>query len=156
MTKAAKKKTVVNDLSGAIDDVVEQAERVLNRGWKAAFEVLPDRAEEIVDDLAKQSRKVQKDLDKRRKQVVKDVERAISRLDKRRDAFAKRAEKQIDQLFGSVEQSVSDIVRPVAKRLDIASNSDVTSLKRRLTQIEKAVGTKTTRRRTRKTAARAA
>ena len=164
MARAAKKQTVLDDVSEAFDEVTERAEVTLNRGWEAAFEVLPDRAEKffrnltkrtrkVSADLSKQTRKVSGDLTKRRKEAGKRIDKAVSEFDKQRQRFAKRAEKRIDDVVDSVEHRVEDVVglfersvagvvRPVAKRLDLASRSEVANLKRRLTQVEKAVATK--------------
>jgi polyhydroxyalkanoate synthesis regulator phasin len=155
MTKAAKKNTIVTELSGVIDDVVEQTEKALDRGRRIAFDVIPERAEELADDLAKQTRKVSNSLDKRRKQAVKQAEKRAAQLDKRREGLVKRVGKQIDRVVSAVEKGLADVVRPVAKRLDIASNTEVTALKRRLAQIEKKVGVaKTAKRTSRKTGTR--
>ncbi len=153
MKRAAKKQNVIDEISSAFEDAVDRAEELLSRGWEAAMDAMPREAEKTIDDWTKQTRKLSRDLDKQRKQVVKRVEKTIADLDKRRARLEKQAEKRIDGIVGSVERSVGDAVRPVAKRLDLASSSEVTSLKRRMTQLEKQVGAKkTTRRTTRKTA----
>jgi polyhydroxyalkanoate synthesis regulator phasin len=156
MARAAKKQTVIDDMSEVLDEAAERAEGALNRGWEVAFEVLPERAEKLVRDLTKQTRKVSGDLAKRGKQTTKRLEKAVSDFDKQRQRFAKRAEKRIDGVVGAmerritgavevVERNMADAVRPVAQRLDLASYSEVTSLKRRLSKIEKQVGAKPAR-----------
>ena len=160
MARAAKRQSVVDEFSDTLEEVVERAEGIVQRGWDVALGTLPRPAEDLVRDFTKQTRKTVtstvKALDKRRAQAVKRVEKRISDLDKRRQRITKRAEKRIDDVVDAVEQGVSDVVRPVAQRLDIASQSEVAGLKRRLTQLERKLGSakkapakrkKTTRRR---------
>ncbi len=151
MARAVRRQTVVGELSEVFEDVVERAESVAERGFDAALSVLPGPAEDLVRDLTKQTRKTVKTLDKRRTQAVKRVEKRIADLDKRRQRITKRAEKRIDGIVDAVEQGVSGVVRPVAKRLDLASQSEVASLKRRLSQLERKLGSA---KRTRKTASK--
>ncbi len=165
MARAAKKQSVIDEVSGVFDEAVDQAESAVNRGWEVAFEILPERAEKLVRDLTKQSRKVSSDLDKRRKKVVKRLEKAVSGFDKQGQRFAKRAERRLDGVLNAVERrvqgavetverNVAGVVRPVAKRLDLASQSEVANLKRRLTQVEKRLGSKTAKATTHKSAPR--
>lgn len=162
MARTAKKQTVLDDVSDAFEEVTERAENALNKGWEVAFEVLPGRAEKLVRDVAKQTRKVSSDLTRRGKKTSKRLEKAVSDFEKQRQRFAKRAEKRLDNVVdaveerfdgvvgaierqlagvaGAVERNVADVVRPVAQRLDLASRSELAGVKRRLTLLEKRVG----------------
>ena len=156
MARAAKKQTVIEEVSDAFEGAVDQAEKALNRGWEVAFEVLPERAEKLVRDFTKRTRKVSSDLEKRRKQALKRLEKTVGDVEKQGKRITSRAEKRIgdvvslfekriDSVVSTVEKNVAGAVRPVAERLDIASRAELTTVKRRLTAIEKSIGTKATK-----------
>ncbi len=154
MARAAKKQTVIEEVSDAFEGAVDQAEKALNRGWEVAFEVLPERAEKLVRDFTKRTRKVSNDLDKRRKLAMKRLEKTVADVEKQGKRITSRAEKRIGNVVGlfekridvvvnTVEKNVADAVRPVVERLDIASRAELTAVKRRLAAVEKSVGSKT-------------
>ena len=96
-----------------------QTEKLANKTWKQALDLLPTGPR------------------KRVKSTVANVEKTAATLQKRGERALKNARKQGENLVSRIETAAVDAVKPIVSRLDIASRSDVESLSRRLTQIER-------------------
>jgi hypothetical protein len=125
-----------------------QAEKAISRGYKATLELLPAGPRKVVKELANQlettaeeltarGQKVLKLADKRRKALVERVERAARTFERRGERALNTIESRGNKLVARVERTAADVVRPLARRLDIAALSEVEQLSKRLTLLER-------------------
>lgn len=126
----------MNELTKAVEGVLKQARGAVDRSWKATLKALPDGSEKAVRDLSKRVDQMAKDLRKSRKDLTKRVEKTVNDIDRRgRRAFA-RVEKRGNEILGNAEERTAGALKPLAKRLDIASHSEVAALQKRLARVE--------------------
>lgn len=117
--------------------------------------VVSHQVRETVDALAEAPRKaigeIQADWTKRGRSLRKQAEKALresrSTATKQRRAVEHRAERAFTDARRGVESLVQEVrgrvekaVAPLSARLDVASRSDVESLRKRLDKVEKRVG----------------
>jgi len=130
MPRAKMKKT------GAVEDVLEQAQAVLSRSWKATLKALPAAPGEVVQNLSKRVDQIAKDVRKGRKGLVKRIEKTIQQLDRRRQRVLATVEKRSSAIVDAAEERTAEALKPLAKRLDLASHTHVEELQKRLARVE--------------------
>ena len=139
-----------------LERVQAEAQRAINRGYHATLELLPagprkavkelaSQIETTAEELAKRGQKALKSAEKRRKAFVGGVEKVAKAFERRGQRARATVETQGTKLVATVEQAAADIVRPLARRLDIATLSDVERLGKRLAQVERRLGNGTRR-----------
>jgi hypothetical protein len=101
--------------------VRRRTEKALEDGWEALLKRLPTRTRRTMRDAEKRLRKATAELDRRRARAVKT------------------AEKRGRDLLDRVESEAIEAVKPLAKRLDFASKSDVERLSHRVSRLERRV-----------------
>ena len=142
------KKTRRTGLPKQVKRVQAEAEKAISRGYKATLELLPAGPRKVVKELASQiettaeelterGQKVLKLADKRRKAVVERVEHAARRFERRSERALNMIETRGGKLVARVERTAADVLRPLARRLDIAALSEVEQLGKRLAQLER-------------------
>jgi hypothetical protein len=142
------KKTRRNGLPKQVKRVQAEAEKALSRGYNATLELLPAGPRKVVKELANQlestaeelterGQKVLKLADKRRKVLVGRVEHAAKAFERRGERAFARIETRGNRLMARVERAAADVLRPLARRLDIAPLSQVEQLSKRLAQVER-------------------
>jgi hypothetical protein len=128
--RAKKEATVLEDLTHRAEQARTQAnkrfrqvrrrmEKAFENGWQALLERLPTRTRRTVRDAEKRVRKTTADLDRRRARALKTVE------------------KRGRDLLERVESGAIEVVKPLARRLDFASKSDVERLSHRISRLER-------------------
>ena len=163
-----KKATVLDDLTRRVDKAQtratkvvgqarHQAERTLEKGWKATLEALPPPARKVVKEATGRIEKAATDLDKRRAHALKVVERQgkdlFGRLSKERRTLRSQLVKQRKELTALVsdrtkeltarlEKRTAQLVRPIVRALDLASRSDIERLSKRVSVLERRTGRK--------------
>jgi len=148
MPRARTKKT------GAVEEVLAQVQTVLSRSWKATLKALPAAPEEVVQNLSKRADQIAKDVRKGRKDLVKRIEKTVQQLDRRRQRVLATVEKRSSAIVDAAEERTAEVLKPLVKRLDIASHSHVEELQKRLTRVEsKLSGPKARQTRSRRRAA---
>lgn len=152
----AKKASPVSEITSAVEDVLEQAQATLNRGLHAARKALPSGPDKVVQSLSKRASKAAKDLEKSRKSAVKRVEKTVNNLDRRRQRAVAAMEKRSSKLLDAAEDRAVKALRPIVKRLDIASQHDLSLLQARLSRLEHKVAGKAKRPRQQRARKRAA
>ena len=142
------KKTRRTGLPKQVKRVQAEAEKAISRGYKATLELLPAGPRKVVKDLANQlettaeelttrGQKVLKLADKRRKALVERVEHAAKTFERRSERALNTIERRGSNLVSRVERTAADVLRPLARRLDIAALSQVEELGKRLAQLER-------------------
>jgi hypothetical protein len=142
------KKTRRTGLPKQVKRVRAEAEKAIGRGYKATLELLPAGPRKVVKELASQlettteeltarGQKVLRLADKRRKALVERVERAARTFERRGERALNRIESRGSKLVARVERTAADVVRPLARRLDIAALSEVEDLSKRLALLER-------------------
>jgi len=151
MARTTAVRTVLNGLPKRAERAQAEAQKALTRGYKATLGLLPpgprktvtELAEQIEDaatDLGTRGRKALTLVDKRRKALTARVEKAVTALDRRRARVLKAAEKQRQTLLSAVAKNTVGLVKPLVRRLDIASASELDRLGKRLTVLERKLG----------------
>lgn len=158
-----KKKTKRTALPKRVQRAQAEAEKAISRGYKATLDLLPAGPRKVVKDLASQIETTAEDLsergqkvfklaEKRRKAFVDRVEKAAKSLEKQSGralaTLDRRTAKLVDtvgnrgvKFVTTVEQVAADVLRPIAKRLDIAPLSELEDLSKRLAQVERKLTT---------------
>jgi len=135
-----------------------EAEKTLNRGVKATLDLLPSdtrktvrelgaQLEEAASDLRTRGRKAVKAVEQRSSALAARVERTVGQLDKRRAQALKRAERQSTQWLDTLQDGAQRVLRTLVETLDVASAREVAQLGRRLTNLERKLGGRATRKR---------
>ncbi len=147
MKKTTRRVTVPKRL----EQVRVEAQRAMRRGYETTLELLPagprkalkelaSQIETTAEELTKRGQKALKAAAKRRKALVGRVEKVVKAFERRGERARATVETQGTKLVATVEQAAADIVRPLARRLDIATLSDVERLGKRLAQLERKLG----------------
>jgi len=146
-------------LTKQLGRVQAEAERVLNRGYEATLDLLPDGPREAVEELAsqletqrtalrKRGQRVLKVVEQRRKAVVSGIEKqgkvllsgveqAVRTASRRSERALSTVEARRARLIGILERRTAQVVERLAHGLDLATLGDVERLSRRLAQIER-------------------
>lgn len=143
-----KKSTRRVGLPKQLGRIQAEAEKAINRGYRATLELLPERPRKVVkeltsqieagaNDLAKRSEKAFKTVEKRGNELVGRVEKAVRTLERRSGRVLTTVETQGAKLISTIEHRAAQVVRPLVRRLDIATLSDIERLSRRLAQLER-------------------
>jgi polyhydroxyalkanoate synthesis regulator phasin len=143
-----KKTTRREALGRRLERVRMEAERTIGRGYRATLELLPvgprkavkelaSQVEAASEDLTKRGQKALKAVVKQRKTLLGRVEKAVRALERRRDRAVATVERQGTKLAATFEERAAQAIKPVVRRLDIATASDVERLSKRLTQLER-------------------
>lgn len=143
-----KKSPKRTQLTKRLQRVQSETEKVISRSYKAALELLPPAPRKVVKDVASQleataeefnerGEKALKTADKQRKALLSRVEKAAKAFERRSGRALAMVETRSAQLVESFQQAAADAVRPIVRRLDIATLSDVENLGRRLAQVER-------------------
>lgn len=149
-----KKTTRRVGLAKRFERVQTEAERVISRGYKATLELLPPGPRKTVKEFTGQIEAAAEALNKRGQQALKLAEKRrkalVGSVEKAARAFSRRSERALEamettRLAATVEQAAADFVRPLARRLDIATLSDVERLSKRLAHLERKLGNGTRR-----------
>jgi hypothetical protein len=151
-----KKTTRRTGLSKRLEQVQANAQRAIGRGYEATLELLPPRSRKAVEELASQIETTAEDLTARGRQALKAMEKRgqalQGRVESRVKAFARRGdrtraavERRGTNLVATVEQRVARVLKPLARRLDIATASELERLSKRLAQLERKLSTGTRR-----------
>lgn len=151
-----KKTTRRTGLLKRLEQVQADAQHVIGRGYEATLELLPPRPRKAVKELASQIETTTEDLTARGRQALKAMEKRgqalQGRVESRVKAFARRGERtraaverRGTKLVATVEQRVARVLKPLARRLDIATASELERLSKRLAQLERKLGTGTRR-----------
>lgn len=146
-----------NGLPKQVKRVQAEAEKAISRGYKATLELLPAGPRKVVKELATQletttedltarGQKVLKLADKRRKALVGRVENAARVFERRSERALARIESRGSKLVARVERTAADVLRPLARRLDLAARSEVEELSKRLAHVERKLVTGARRR----------
>jgi len=145
-----KKRTERRVLQKRLARAQVEAERAVSRGYKAALELLPsgprrvvtelaDQLEATAEQLSERGEKALKFAEKRRRALVGRVEKAARAFERRSGRALAAVETRGNQLVTRFEQAAADAVRPIARRLELATLTDVHQLGRRLAQVERKV-----------------
>lgn len=110
---------VRRDLPKQLRQARARTEKMVNRTWKQALDLLPPGPR------------------KRVKAAVARVEKAATNLQKRGEKALKNARKQGENFIDRVETRAVEAAKPMVKRLDLASRHDVERLSRRVAQLER-------------------
>jgi hypothetical protein len=159
-----KKTTVIGDVTRRVERAQTQAtkvfgrartraEKVLEQGWKATLEALPTPARKAVKETTARIEKVATDLEKRRAEAFKLATRQrkdlLGRFEKERKTLVGRLAKQRKELTsqgidlaGRIEKGAVAVVKPLVRRLDVASRSDIERLNKRVAMLERRLGRK--------------
>lgn len=151
-----KKSTRRMGLSSRLGRVQAQAERTIGRGYRATLELLPPRSRKAVKGLADQIGSTAEELTARGRQAVKVIEKRRQalrgRVAQEVKGFARRGERaraavetRGTELVATVERRFAQVLKPLARRLDIATASEVERLSKRLAQLERKLTTGTRR-----------
>jgi hypothetical protein len=146
-----KKTTRRGSLPKRLERAQAQAERAINRGYSATLDLLPAAPRKAVKELAhqlestaealtKRGQRVFKSVERRGRELVSRVERAVRAVERRRERAVARVETQRAKLASTVEHGAARIVRPLVRRLEIATLPDVERLSRRVAQLERRRG----------------
>jgi hypothetical protein len=128
--------------------VQSEAERAIGRGVKAALELLPAGPRKAVKELAGQFEATAQELAARGERVLKVAQKRrtalLHRVEKVTKAFERRGARartvlaaRGTRLAAAIERGAVDVVRPLARRLDLATQSELAQLSKRLTQLER-------------------
>jgi polyhydroxyalkanoate synthesis regulator phasin len=110
---------VTRDLPKQLRQARTRTEKLVNRTWKQALELLPAGPR------------------KRVKTAAARVEKRATDLQKRGEWTLKNARKQGENLVSRVETRAVEAMKPIVRRLDIASHNDIERLSRRVAQLER-------------------
>jgi polyhydroxyalkanoate synthesis regulator phasin len=94
------------------------AEQLLNRTRKQATNLISRDQKKALNALLTQAGKVRADFEKRAQQAQKQVEA------------------QADKLLGRVEKQLADRLRPLLRRLNLPTKSEVQALQKRIAELE--------------------
>lgn len=151
-----KKNTRRGALPKRIQRVQAQAEKAISRSYKAALELLPAGPRKVVKDVASQLEATAEQLTERGEKALKTAEKQrkalLSRVEKAAKAFERRSGRALTtvetrgaKLVETFQQAAADVVRPIVRRLDIATLSEVEQLGKRLSQVERRLANGTRR-----------
>jgi polyhydroxyalkanoate synthesis regulator phasin len=110
---------VTRDLPKQLRQARARTEKLVNKTWKQALELLPAGPR------------------KRVKTAAARVEKRATDLQKRGEWTLKNARKQGENLVSRVETRAVEAMKPIVRRLDIASRNDIERLSRRVAQLER-------------------
>jgi hypothetical protein len=142
------KKTKRTALPKRVRQVQTEAEKAINRGYKATLELLPAGPRKVVKDLANQiettaeeittrGQKALKVADKRRKALLERIGKAARSFERRSGRALSTFETDSARFVNRIERTVADVVRPLARRLDLAALSELEQINKRLAQVER-------------------
>jgi hypothetical protein len=154
--RTMKKTTRRTTVTKRFERVQAEAERAVRRGYHATLELLPagprkavkalaSQLESTAEELNERGQKMFKAAEKRRKALLGRVEKAVTTVERRSARALTTLEKRGVKLVTNVEQTVAGLVRPVARRLDLAALSEVEELGKRLAQLERKLANGTRR-----------
>lgn len=123
---------VRRDLPKQLRQARTRTEKLVNRTWKQALDLLPAGPRKRVKSAVARVDKAATNLQKR-------VDKATTRFQKRSERALKNARKRGESLVDRVETRAVEAVKPIVSRLDIASRHDVERLSRRVAQLERRV-----------------
>jgi hypothetical protein len=110
---------VTRDLPKQLRQARARTEKLVNKTWKQALELLPAGPR------------------KRVKTAAARVEKRATDLQKRGERVLKNARRQGENLVSRVETRAVEAMKPIVRRLDIASRNDIERLSRRVAQLER-------------------
>lgn len=123
-----------------VADQLEVAADELTRRGKQTLHAVEKRGK----TLAGGAEKAVAGLERRRRSLFAQAERLVADLDRRRGRALQAAEKRIAAALHRVErgaarleQRVAAAIRPLAKRLDLAAQSEIDRLTKRVAQLER-------------------
>ena len=119
--KPARAISVFDEFPKQVEKARLQAEKLAQRTWKQALELLPARPRKAVKDATARFEKVSVDFQKRSEKAMKQMNDRGKRL------------------VSTFEQNAVRAVKPIVSRLDVASRTDVDKLSKRITQLERKV-----------------
>jgi hypothetical protein len=126
---------VRRDLPKQLRQARTRTEKLVNRTWKQALDLLPTGPRKRVKTAVARVDKAAANLQRR-------VDKAATNLQKRSERALKNARKRSENLVDRVETRAVEVAKPIVKRLDIASRHDVERLSRRVAQLERRVSRK--------------
>ena len=143
---AAKSTSLFETFPKRVDKARTRAEKLIGSAWKQAVEALPTQPRKALKDATAQIEKVTVAVQKRQARALKDVTAQIGQVtaavQKRQKRVLKEVTARRDRLVATVEKQAVAVVKPIVARLDVASRTDVDRLSKRVSQLEKRVGSK--------------
>jgi 2-succinyl-5-enolpyruvyl-6-hydroxy-3-cyclohexene-1-carboxylate synthase len=97
---------------------------------KRAADMLPKSSRRQLDDTVDRLQKVRKDTEKRLQKARKDLDKQVA-------SVRKDVDKRTRGVVGTIEREARKQIEALYKRLNLPVQSDINSLKRRLTGIER-------------------
>ncbi|MGH7819959.1 MAG: phasin family protein [Candidatus Binatia bacterium] len=109
----------LEQVQSSIRDLQREGEKFLGRMRKEAVNLVPKEQRKRLEDLVAQATRIRNDVQKRAEKALKDLE--------------SRAEK----LFRQLEARAEKRIEPLVRRLNVPSRSEIDSLARRVSSLER-------------------
>ena len=161
MATRTMRRSVLKAVPKRVEQVQTEAEKVIARGYKAALGRLPvgsrkavkeftGQVEEATEELSRRGKRMLTMAEKRGKTLWGRFDKALTVLERRGNRAVKAAGKSVAAVQVSLEKSVSRLerraiaaLRPMVRRLDIATHSDIEKLSKRVAQLERRLARRT-------------